>query len=189
MGTMILDPVTRRLLEAEGYLELSMPARALEILESRSDWATVQFEASVLSGEALRQLDRHREALRMLDGAARLRPDDLGVALAQGWCFKRSNRLAQAIDALERAERHHPNEALVRYNLACYWSLANKPANALRKLAEALVLDPSIRRLVVDESDFDRIRDLPEFIELLVHPTPDREPPKEELPRPASEAN
>lgn len=167
MGMTVLDPVTRRLLEAEGYLDLELPGRALEILESRSDWATVQFEACVLAGEALRQLDRHRDALRMLDSAARLRPDDLGVALAQGWCFKRTHRLAQAIDALERAARHHPREALVHYNLACYWSLANKPGNALGKLAEALALDPSFRSMIADEPDFDPIRNVPELIELI----------------------
>lgn len=158
-----VDPVARRLLEAEGYLELGLPARALEILEGRGEWATVQFEASLLAGEALRQLDRHAEALRALDVAARLRPDDLGVALAQGWCFKRTHRLAQAIDALERAARHHGREALVHYNLACYWSLANKPSKSLTKLAEALAIDPGFRRLIADEADFDAVRDLPEF--------------------------
>jgi tetratricopeptide (TPR) repeat protein len=163
MGMIIADPVVRRLLEAEGYLELELPSRALEILERHADWASVQFEASVLAGEALRQLNRHREALRALDIAAKLRPEDLSVALAQGWCFKRTHRLAQAIDALERAERHHPDQALVRYNLACYWSLANKPPKAIAKLAEALALDASFGRLIAAEADFDPVRKLDEF--------------------------
>ena len=69
-----IDPTLRRLREAEGFLELGLPGRAIEILRSRPDWATVQFEASYLSGEALRALGRHREALVELEVAAELRP-------------------------------------------------------------------------------------------------------------------
>ena len=58
----------------------------------------MQFEANFLKGEALRCLDRYREALKPLEIAASLRPSDTRVALALGWCYKRTNRLAQAID-------------------------------------------------------------------------------------------
>lgn len=167
MAFPVIDPVARRLIEAEGYLELGLPRRALEILESRSDWSSMQFEACVLTGEALRELERYRDALGPLEKAARLRPNDLHVALAQGWCYKRTHRLAQAIDALERAERYHPREAIVRYNLACYWSLANNPRRAIAKLAESLVLDPKRRSELADEPDFDPIRHLPEFERLM----------------------
>lgn len=162
-----IDPVARRLIEADGYLDLGLPRRALEVLESRSDWASMQFEACLLTGEALRLLERYVEALRPLEMAARLRPNDLQVALAQGWCYKRTHRLAQAIDALERAERYHPREAIVRYNLACYWSLANNPRRAISKLAEALALEPERRSELADEPDFDPIRHLPEFERLM----------------------
>ena len=54
MGRLIRDRIMRQLDEAEGYLMLGLPRRALEILEGRADWATMQFEASSLTGEALR---------------------------------------------------------------------------------------------------------------------------------------
>ena len=57
----------------------------------------MQFEASYLMGEALRALERYREALKPLEVAAALRPDEVHVALALGWCYKRTHRLAQAI--------------------------------------------------------------------------------------------
>src|SRR3954447_13071052 len=88
MSTMIRDRIKRQLDEAEGYLMLNLPARALEILESRTDWATMQFEASFLTGEALRSLDRFRDALKPLELAAKLRPAEVGVAIALGWCYK-----------------------------------------------------------------------------------------------------
>src|SRR4051794_17386038 len=171
MSRIIRDRIKRQLDEAEGYLMLNLPARALEILESRTDWATMQFEASFLTGEALRSLDRFRDALKPLELAAKLRPAEVGVAIALGWCYKRTHRLAQAIDALERAARHNPDTPLLHYNLACYWSLAHNAAKALEELALALDLAPHLRALIADESDFDGLRGDPEFERLTVGPS------------------
>lgn len=155
--------IHRMLDEAEGYLMLELPEYALRILESRDEWPRMTFEASYLKGETLRSLERYREALAELEVAAALRPEDVGVALAQGWCYKRTNRLAEAVDALERAARHEPDNALVHYNLACYWSLAANPSRALSELATALKLDPDLRELIAEESDFDPLRGVSAF--------------------------
>jgi tetratricopeptide (TPR) repeat protein len=173
MSRIIRDRIKRQLDEAEGYLWLDLPQRALTILERRADWATMQFEASYLMGEALRSLARYREALKPLEVAAALRPAEIGVAIALGWCYKRTHRLAQAIDALERAARHNPDApGLLHYNLACYWSLAGNATKALDELAIALDLDPDLRGLIADESDFDQLRGNPEFERLTVGPAP-----------------
>ena len=163
MSRIVRDRIQRQLGEAEGYLMLDLPARALEILRSRAEWATMRFEADFLTGEALRALGRHREALKPLEQAAALKPGDVGVAIALGWCYKRTHRLAQAIDALGRASRANPEEPLLHYNLACYWSLAANAAKALDELAVALELEPDLIALVPDESDFDPLRGDPDF--------------------------
>ena len=171
-GPPTYDRIKRQLGEAEGYLMLNLPTRALAILESRPDWATMQFEASSLTGEALRTLGRDRDALRPLEIAASLRPGDIVVAMALGWCYKRTHRLAQAIDALGRAVRENPEHALLHYNLSCYWSLAGNPAKSLDELAEALDLDPELRSLIAHESDFNALRGNPDFDRLAVGPAP-----------------
>ncbi len=171
-ATPTYDRIKRQLGEAEGYLMLHLPGKALEILEARSDWATMQFEASYLTGEALRELGRYREALKPLEVAAATRPSDVGVAISLGWCYKRTQRLAQAIDALGRALRHNPDIALLHYNLSCYWVLAGNPAKALEKLADALALDPDLRSLISDERDFDALRGNPDFDQLAADPAP-----------------
>ncbi len=172
MSRMSRDRVRRLLDEAEGYLMLDLPRRALQILDGRPDWSTMQFEASFLKGESLRCLDRYREAIKPLEAAASLRPSDTRVALALGWCYKRTNRLAQAIDSLERALREHADEPLLHYNLACYWSLAGNSAKALDALSTALDLDPELRSLVVEEQDFDQLRGNPEFDRLIMGSAP-----------------
>ena len=172
MSRISRDRIRRLLDEAEGYLILELPRRSLQILESRPDWSTMQFEANLLKGEALRCLERYREALRPLEIAASLRPSDSRVALALGWCYKRTNRLAQAIDSLERALREHPEHALLHYNLACYWSLAGNSPKALDALSMALELDADLRSLIAEESDFDHLRGDPEFDRLTLGSAP-----------------
>lgn len=161
------NPLGRLLDEAEGYLMLEMPARALEILDRRVDWGSMQFEAYLLKGQSLRSLNQFREALWWLEQAATLRPTDPGVAMALGWCYKRTNRLAQAIDAIERSRRSFPNDPFLRYNLACYWSLAGNPTKALEELAKAIELEPEIRKLVQKEADFASLRHNPIFEQVL----------------------
>lgn len=162
----------RRLGEVEGYLLLDLPTRALELLQSRPDWTPYPFEAHFLTGEALRALGRFRDALPALERAAALRPGHPGVAVCLGWCYKRTHRLAQAIDALERALREHPDDALLHYNLACYWSLAGDADRSLGALRQALDRDPDLRALVEDEPDFDAVRESPGFAEVLAGRAP-----------------
>jgi Flp pilus assembly protein TadD len=163
MGQIGADRIVRKLDEAEGYLMLDLPREALAILQSREEWATMQFEASLLTGMALRALERHRDAIGPLEVAAALRPGDLDAAMALGWCYKRTQKLAQAIDALERARAENPDEPLLHYNLACYWSLAGDAAKSLRALADALDRDPDLRDQIAAEPDFDAIRGEAEF--------------------------
>jgi tetratricopeptide (TPR) repeat protein len=166
--------IRRQLDEAEGYLMLEMPQKALRILESRADWPLMTFEADFLKGAALQSLGRHREALAYLEAAAALRPDDVNVALARGWCYKRTNRLAEAVDALERALRQEPENALIHYNLACYWSLAGNAPKALAGLATALRIDPDMRLMLADEEDFNSIRGEAAFARLVGGSTPSK---------------
>jgi Flp pilus assembly protein TadD len=168
--------------EAEGYLELlslddqklrldletrrPLLERALAILKpldrvgriGKSDAA-----APYLQGEICRQLERFDEAISHLRRALERDPDDVRIYLALGWCCKRTDRLDLAIEALESAMTVAHEEPTVHYNLACYWSLARNVKLAVRFLASAIALDERFRELVSSESDFDPVRDAPEF--------------------------
>jgi tetratricopeptide (TPR) repeat protein len=149
--------------QAEGYLELDMPQQALDLLsrlggEDGSDTRTLY-----LRGEALRSMERYRDALVPLSRVAEDEPENVHAWLALGWCHKRTGRLDLAIDALESAVAVDPEDALIRYNLACYWSLAGGKRQTLSYLEQALALDPNYRRLVDHEPDFDPLRSDPDF--------------------------
>lgn len=151
------------MLQAEGYLELGMARHALDVLTRCGEPATLPDHALYLKGQGLRELGRFREALEPLSRAAQGNPLNIGAWLALGWCYKRAGKLDRAIESLEEALSAEPNDALVHYNLACYWSLAKNKRQTLVYLSRAFDLEDEYRTLVADESDFDLLRDDPAF--------------------------
>jgi Flp pilus assembly protein TadD len=153
----------RILREAEGYLELSLPQRALDTLQRITEPGTFKGHRQYLVGEALRALERNEEAIPPLTEAVDLTPSNIQAWLALGWCYKRTGRLDQAVDALEHAHEVDPDDALIQYNLACYYSLQGAKRQALEFLSRAIAIDPDYRDKVGDERDFDPIRSDPDF--------------------------
>jgi Flp pilus assembly protein TadD len=153
--------------QAEGYLELGMPLQALEALARLGSGETLSDHALYLQGEGLRALGRYREAIAPLSRAAQGDPRSTHIWLALGWCHKRTGRIDLAIESLEEALSIDPNDALVNYNLACYWAVANSKRQAIAYLQRAFELEDRYRSLVADEPDFDLIRSDPGFQSLL----------------------
>ena len=119
-----------------------------------------------LQGLAYRAMERHHEAIPPLRESADADPEDTHALLALAWCYKRIGRLNLAIQALQEALAVGENQAIVHYNLACYWSLAGSAEIALDHLATSLQIDPKYRELAEEERDFDAIREHPGFREL-----------------------
>jgi Flp pilus assembly protein TadD len=168
--------------EADGYLELvtifadlwELPSAVRDRLAERALAAVRRLNMHdeenayvfYLQGQALRAMERYEDAIVPLRKAAELEPDNIHTYLALGWCYKRIGWLDFAIEALEEAFSVDPRQAIIHYNLACYWSLSGNTNLALAYLASALEIDPSYKELVAKEPDFDSIREHPSFQEL-----------------------
>ncbi len=172
----------RLIREADGYLDLvtscseevelqpqirdRIAQRALTILESINAEGIEREDLFLLRGQAYRVMERYDEAIPWLEEATEENPENFHVWLALGWCHKRVGRLDLAIQSLEEALAVAPDLAIVYYNLACYWSLANNAKLTIAYLTRAFDIDPSYRDLVADETDFDTVRNHPSFLEL-----------------------
>ena len=150
--------------EAEGYLELGMPRQALQTLDRLGDPAAFGAGAPFSVGRSV------AVAAAVFRGRRAVGTGGQNVARRGG----RSRRLGLVLqadqptgsgdrNARNRALIVKPDEAILRYNLACYLSLAGHKRRALRHLSQALAMDPVYRAMVETESDFDPIRDDPEF--------------------------
>ncbi len=157
----------RRLLAAEGYLELEMFSQALRELQAISEVCETHTAWHLLKAEVLRaQADWHG-ALEEYRRCHADQPADLNVLMGLAWCYKRIGQLAQAIATMHDAHRVHPEVAVVLYNLSCYYALAERKTQALSWLGRALRMQPELRQLIPAETDFDPIRASPEFRKLL----------------------
>ncbi|MBQ18752.1 MAG: hypothetical protein CMJ65_16705 [Planctomycetaceae bacterium] len=157
----------RRIEAAEGYLLLEMSERALrELREVESlvdEDSTHCFELTRLRAEAFRQLEDYREGARQFLAAQAMDREDLSVSIGLAWCLKRSDRLDEAIDVMLAAYELHNDEAIVLYNLSCYFALAGDKTNALSWLGRALRMEASLRSLILEETDFDGLRNDSDF--------------------------
>lgn len=158
----------RRLDAARGYLLLDMSAAALTELQRIEDPGPQVFECHLLKGDALRHLGRNEEALAEFQAAHQLHPSDLDVLMGLAWCFKRTSQLPRAIETMHSAHESHSEEPIVLYNLSCYYALAGEREQALSWLGRALRMRRELMALVPTETDFDPIREDPEF-RLLMH--------------------
>jgi tetratricopeptide (TPR) repeat protein len=165
--------------EAEGYLDLitvfgdQMPCRpdtrdqlarrVLKTLDRIDNPGGMKAHMLFLRGQALRAMENFLDAVPLLREAAEIEPQNVHIRLSLGWCFKRCRRLDLAIQSLEEALEADASQAIVHYNLACYWSLAGNVKLAVAYLSQAFDLEPGYRELVNSEPDFDPIRIHPHF--------------------------
>ena len=153
----------RRLEAARGYLTLDMPGHAIRELNEIRDAEECPFVFHQLRGEALRQQEKFAEALSAFKRANAEEPADLSVLMGMAWCYKRTDQLSRAITAMLESYRTAPREPIVLYNLSCYFALAGNKTQALSWLGRAIRMEPKLRKLIPEESDFDRLRDDPDF--------------------------
>ena len=74
MRIQITPRTVRRLLSADGYLDLNMPENAIEELAKIPEAGVLDGPRHLLFGIALKQLDRHSEAISHFEKAARVMP-------------------------------------------------------------------------------------------------------------------
>lgn len=165
--------------EAEGFLELAtlfddqhpleadrkqdLAKRCLDTLAQIQDAGIRKFRVFYLKGQALRLAENYPKAIEALEQAFTLDDSNIHTCLALAWCYKRSGQMEMAVDAMQRALTLDPESGIAHYNMACYLALQKNPRASLIHLAKAIEIDTRYRELAQAESDFDLIRDDPEF--------------------------
>jgi len=180
-----VDRIQRKQLirAAEGYLDLIMAfddrwpldqanrdklaQRAMDALERIKRPQGHKPYILFLKGQSARAFGDYPRAVNYLQQSTRLDPDNIHTYLALGWCYKRIDRTDLAIEAMETAVQIDKESAIAHYNLACYWALARQVKLAVLHLTNAFDLNPDFREFVERESDFDAIREDPDFLATL----------------------
>ncbi|MEI8063708.1 MAG: tetratricopeptide repeat protein [Verrucomicrobiota bacterium] len=152
---------------AAGYLDLKMFDEALR--EADVALALEPHDPHVLAIKSaiLWEQNRLNEAEPFMAQLAELNPHNTGLWINLAYIRRRTQSVEAAAATLQLAFNANPRDPLANFNMACYRAVQNRPTEALELLRNALNLDPKLRALAKAEQDFDSIRALPAFQELL----------------------
>lgn len=110
--------------------------------------------------------DAEHSAVRALE----LAPDDIAAQNNYANLLVQLGRLEEAEEHYLAARSLDPSNAKPAYNLACLYSLMGREEDALENLAFAAGRSDALRRDALTDPDFDGIRHLPGFEEIVLGP-------------------
>ncbi len=152
---------------ASGYLDLKMFEEAMREADAAVALAPTDSHALAMKSAVLWQQIRLNEAEPFIAKLAEMNPRDSGIWINLAYIRRRTQSLDAAVETLQHAFDANPRDALAHFNMACYRAVQHRTGEALEMLRSALHLDPKLKPLAKAEHDFDAIRTLPEFQELL----------------------
>jgi len=133
-------------------------------LEIKSD----KDEAWYNRGNSLHELGRYEDAIASYDKALEIKSDKDEAWYNRGNSLGNLGRDEEAIASFDKALEIKPDKDEAIYNKACAYALMKRTDLALRYLEEAIILNPDhLREFAKTDSDFDSLRDNPQFQALL----------------------
>ena len=151
----------RHLEAAEGWLGLDDWTEANEELAQICPSLRAHPYVLFVRYEVLAKAQKWEEAVEIARTLVALFPERSEAWICLAYSTRRKSAesgLVAAKEILAQAEARFPADYLIRYNLACYHSVAGDKRHALAYLEQALVLDPNYRLLIDHEPDFDPLR-------------------------------
>lgn len=153
-----------RLSHARGYLELGMP------VEAEAELAHIPVEAQdtteFLSVSAF-VLHEKRDWPTLMKTAGELcarQPENSGWWIMLAYATRRAESLRAAELILMEAERRHPREATIQFNLGCYACQRGDLERARLRVQSAIALDEHFREAAKTDPDLEPLRQAaPEF--------------------------
>lgn len=142
--------IARQLLAAQGFAELGLYEEAGDELASLDPDLT---EVKVLRCDLLARQSRWEEMQGLAEGLARTEPGQPQWWISWAYAARRTESLAAARRVLLESRRHHPDNAIIVYNLACYASVEGDHGAARELLDEATRLDPVCEKMAAKDED------------------------------------
>lgn len=98
-------------------------------------------------------------------------PATVDERYTRGVFLANSGAWDEALALLDQALVEQPQSASCLYARASVWALKGSASRAVSDLRQAIAIDPKIRFQAVNDSDFEKIREEPSFIDI-IEPTP-----------------
>ena len=121
-----------------------------------------------IHGELLSEhLVDHSSAIESYQNAILLEPNRSEFYNGMGLAYYRLKDLNKALSLFNHATKVDPRDATARYNEACVLAILGYSQRALGSLREAISLDPRLQLTAREDSDFNNLRSLRQFEDLV----------------------
>ncbi len=154
----IRSTTLRQLRYAEGYLALGMKHEAAEALDEIEAADRQCLPVLAMRAAVFQQLADWPRAAEAATSLCERVPDDAGHWIQRAYAVRRASGLRQAREILLEAMGRHPDEAIIRFNLACYEAQLGRLDAARAHLGEACRLAPECLELAKTDPDLEPLR-------------------------------
>ena len=158
-GEDVKGDLVRHLQAAEGYIELGMCEAAADELEGIApEFREIPFVFSLRFAiySALEKWSMAEAVARHMVVGSPTEPE-----LWSNWAY--ATRRATSVEAAQAilldAEKQHPQDATIQFNLGCYASVMGEHVEAKRRVSAAIVLDGRFRAQALDDPDLQPLWD------------------------------
>jgi len=151
---MPLEPPDQKFFEAAcGYAQLGMFLDANEELENVDPYKRAAPEILALRVAIYRGLERWELMAEIAKRLNEFQPDDVQWVIALAYATRRANSIEAAKEILLNAEPKFPNQAVIKYNLACYCCQSGDLESAKEYLKRTFESDPNWRLQALEDQD------------------------------------
>jgi tetratricopeptide (TPR) repeat protein len=148
----------RRILAAQGYVELGLHAEARAELASLPTSLTQRADVMELNLLCLMGEQRWADALKLSQRLCTLEPDMPGGFIHAAYCLHELGCTEEALDVLARGPAGLRTKPVYYYNLGCYLACLGQKEKALNLLRRAFEMDASLRSHARKDADLDGLR-------------------------------
>ena len=138
---------------AVGYVELGMFQEANDQLENIDPFNRAAPEVLAVRIAIYHGLKKWELMAEIAKRLADFQPDDLQWTVSLAHATRRADSINAAKQILLDAESKFPKEAIIKYNLACYFCQTGEIENAKGYLNKAFEIDSSWRLKALDDED------------------------------------
>jgi Tfp pilus assembly protein PilF len=147
-----------RLAHARGYLGLGMIADAATELDQIPAADSQETEVLSLRALVLQEQARWPQLVKIAQVLVARVPSEAAWWITWAYATRRCLSLAAAEAILIDAERTHPQEPTILFNLGCYACQRGDLAEARRRVDQAIALDQSFRQATTTDPDLVALR-------------------------------